>query len=230
MRIAKFIAASGLCSRREAERLIENRHVEVNREILQTAAFNVSPDDIIKVNGKLIQEIPKARLWAYNKPVGYITTNRDPEGRKTIFEQLKSLPRVVSVGRLDINSEGLLLLTNNGELSSYLESPSNKIERVYKVRVFGGEEKLDIKQKKIIIDGVTYLPKSIKFISKSGSNAWYKVILSEGKNREIRKIFKYFGFKVNRLIRIKYGIYELGSLQPGQYKEVEIDENYRWKI
>ena len=146
MRIAKYIADSGLCSRREAERWIEDGRVEVDGEILASPALNVEENNLVKVDGKLISAAPPPKLWVYYKPLGLITTHDDPQGRPTIFEQLKKLPRVISVGRLDINSEGILLLTNNGELSRYLEKPSNKVERVYKVRVYGRGREIDIEK------------------------------------------------------------------------------------
>ncbi len=229
MRIAKFISASGLCSRREAERWINEGRVEVDGKILGSPACNISKDNIVKVDRQIVKLLPETKLWIYYKPLGLITTHHDPQGRPTIFQQLKGLPRVVSVGRLDINSEGILLLTNNGELSRYLERPENKIERKYKVRVYGRGRSLDIENKKIIIDGVVYCPKSIKLTKKTGANSWYEVVLTEGKNREIRKIFEHFGFEVSRLIRTNYGIYNLGDMQPGEFKEVKIDENYRWE-
>lgn len=229
MRIAKFISASGLCSRRVAENWINGGRVEVDGKILVSPACNISKDNIVKVDGKIINSLPKTKLWVYYKPLGLITTHHDPQGRPTIFQQLKGLPRVVSVGRLDINSEGILLLTNNGELSRYLERPENKIERKYKVRVYGRGRSLNIKNKKIIIDGVVYRPKSIKLSKKTGANSWYEVVLTEGKNREIRKIFEHFGFEVSRLIRTNYGIYNIGYMQPREFKEVKIDENYCWE-
>jgi 23S rRNA pseudouridine2605 synthase len=229
MRIAKYIADSGLCSRREAERWIENGRVEVDGEILSSPALNVEENNLVKVDGKLISAAPPAKLWVYYKPLGLITTHDDPQGRPTIFEQLKKLPRVISVGRLDINSEGILLLTNNGELSRYLEKPSNKVERVYKVRVYGRGREIDLENKKIVAEGVTYHPKSIKLTQKKGANSWYEVVLTEGKNREIRKIFEHFGFEVSRLIRTSYGKYKLNHMKPGEFSEVKIDENYSWK-
>lgn len=227
MRIAKFIASCGLCSRREAERWILDRRVSVDGEFIDSPALNIDENNVIKVDGKLAGTIPEVKLWAYYKPVGLITTHDDPQERPTIFQSLKDkLPRVISVGRLDINSEGLLLLTNNGELSRYFESPANKIERTYKVRVFGRGRELDIENKKITIDGINYRPKSIKLTKKSGANSWYEVVLTEGKNREIRKIFEHFGFEVSRLIRTKFGKYSLGKMNPGEFTEVKIDENH----
>lgn len=229
MRIAKFIAASGLCSRRDAEKWIDEGRVEVDGKVLSSPALNISESNIIKVDRKIIESLPEAKLWIYYKPLGLITTHSDPEGRPTIFEQLRKLPRVVSVGRLDINSEGILLLTNNGELSRYFEKPENNIERKYKVRVYGRGRSLDIENKKIIIDEVVYHPKSIKLTKKSGANSWYEVVLTEGKNREIRRIFEHFGFEVSRLIRTSYGVYNLGNMKPGEFKEVKINENYCWE-
>lgn len=239
MRIAKFIAAHGLCSRREAERWIENKRVEVNNNIITSPALNITDQDLVKIDGEIISSIPEPRLWVYYKPTGLVTTHKDTEGRATVFEQVHSLikdaSRVISVGRLDLNSEGILLLTNNGEVARFFERPENNIERIYKVRAFSRSKQqkpLNFSNKQIVIDGINYKPKSIKLIktnvensndtAKKGANNWYEVILTEGKNREIRKIFEHFGFEVNRLIRTSYGQYKLGKMQPGEVKEVKL--------
>ena len=228
MRIAKFISGSGVCSRRQAENLIEQGRVKINSVIIDKPAINILEGDIVEVDGKKLHYNIVPRIWAYHKPVGLICTHSDPQGRVTIFEELKNkLPRVISVGRLDINSEGLLLLTNSGDLARYLESPKNKIDRIYKVRAFGNQRPINLLNKIIEVDGITYKPKSIKQ-TQSGHNSWYEVILTEGKNREIRRIFEHFGFEVNRLIRTSFGKYSLGDLKPGEFQEVQLDENYRW--
>lgn len=221
-RIAKFIASSGVCSRREAERLITALKVKVDGEIISSPALNVSSDNLIEVNGQIIKKVEKRRLWLYYKPVGLITTHSDPENRPTVFEQLPELPRVISVGRLDLNSEGLLLLTNSGEIANKMESPKNKFERVYLVRAYGDITRIKSIPKIIIIEGIRYSPKSVKLKDQSGVNSWFEVILTGGKNREIRRIFEHFGLQVNRLIRTSYGPYSLGNLKPGQYKEIKL--------
>ncbi|MCC8417316.1 MAG: rRNA pseudouridine synthase [Rickettsia endosymbiont of Bryobia graminum] len=219
-KLAKIISNAGVCSRRDAEKLIENNQVKVNNVIINSPAERASNDAIIEVSGKVIKQEQAARLWLYYKPVGLITTHKDTHGRETVFANLIELPRVISIGRLDLNSEGLLLLTNNGDLARKFELPSNKIERVYKVRAYGLPDLLLQNYKNIEIDKIIYNPKSIESIN---SNSWFEVVLTEGKNREIRKIFSHFGLQVNRLIRIRYGSFLLGDLKPGQYKEVNID-------
>lgn len=227
MRIAKFIANAGICSRRQAEKLIKQGEVMVDGKVITSPALNINCSNSVKVGSKKITQIPEVKLWVYYKPTGLITTHSDPQNRPTIFQTLAGkLPHVISVGRLDLNSEGLLLLTNSGELSRYFESPANKIERVYKVRVFGKRSDISLENEKITIDGITYRPKSIKLTKKGASNSWYDVVLTEGKNREVRRIFEYFGLEVSRLIRTKFGRYSLGDMKPGEYKEVKIDENY----
>lgn len=230
MRLAKFIADAGLCSRREAEKLIAQGIVKVDGVIVNTPVYNVDSGNIVEVSGQKLKADNIAKLWVYHKPAGLITTHYDPQGRPTVFDNLKNrLPRVISVGRLDINSEGLLLLTNCGELARYLESPSNKIERIYKVRAFGNNSMIESRNKVIKIAGMLYRPKMIKQITKGAKNSWYEVVLTEGKNREIRKIFEHFGLRVNKLIRISFGKYSLNGLKVDEFEEVMIDENYQWK-
>ena len=208
--------------------MIKQGEVMVDGKVITSPALNINGSNSVKVGSKKITQIPEVKLWVYYKPTGLITTHNDPQNRPTIFQTLADkLQRVISVGRLDLNSEGLLLLTNSGELSRYFESPANKIERVYKVRVFGKRPPdVSLENEKITIDGMTYRPKSIKLTKKGASNSWYDVVLTEGKNREIRRIFEYFGLEVSRLIRTKFGGYSLGDMKPGEYKEVKIDENY----
>jgi 23S rRNA pseudouridine2605 synthase len=226
-RIAKFIAMAGVCSRRQAEKMIADGRVKLDGKVITTPAVNVGPENIVEIDDTIIELNNKPRLWLYYKPIGLITTHNDPQNRPTVFNALKNyLPRVISVGRLDLNSEGLLLLTNNGALAREFELPKNNFERVYKVRAHGNVSSLMIyisqKKSEITIDNVTYCPKKIQLISKGMTNSWFEVTLTEGKNREIRKIFEYFSLKVNRLIRVKYGKYELGAIKPGEFKEIRI--------
>ena len=222
-RLAKFIARSGICSRRAAEELILQKRVTVNGEIISSPAFNVEGSEKILLDGEKLPQIETTRVWIYYKPVGLVTTHKDEKNRPTVFEHLpEGLPRVISVGRLDLNSEGLLLLTNNGELSRKLELPSNGWARRYKVRVHGkiDEAKLaDLKQG-TEVDGIQYGSIKAEIITVKGSNAWLQITLTEGKNREIRKVMKSLGLEVNRLIRLSYGPFQLGNLQPGEAKEV----------
>ena len=223
-RLAKAISDSGYCSRRDAEKLITDGRVTVDGEIINTPAFNVTDGSSIAVDGTPIASKVTPKLWLYHKPVGLMTTHKDPQNRPTVFEHLpRALPRVISVGRLDINSEGLLLLTNSGELARKLELPSNKYDRVYKVRAFGN---CDIKKLQTATAGIKikdefFKPTSIILV-KPGKNSWLEVTLQEGKNREIRKIFEHFDMQVNRLIRVQYGPWKLGQLNPGEVMEVPI--------
>lgn len=220
-RLAKLISNAGVCSRRDAEKLILDGQVKVDGIIVTSPATNVDIDNQIEVSGSLITSSQKSRLWIYYKPVGLITTHKDPLSRKTVFEQLTGLPRVISIGRLDLNSEGLLLLTNNGDLARQFELPSSKLKRVYHVRAYGNPDPLlKSNYKNLEIDGIFYNPQSIKLIKKSSSNAWFEVVLFEGKNREIRRIFEHFGLKVNKLIRTEYGDFKLDNLKPNEYREV----------
>jgi len=221
-RIAKFIARSGVCSRRDAEKLIEQKRVMLNGEVVESPAIKVDASDDIKIDGEKLPAIEQTRLWLYYKPVGLITSHKD-SSRKTVFESLPAgMPRVVSVGRLDLNSEGLLLLTNNGELSRMLELPQNGWSRRYKVKVHGilNKSKLESLENGVTIDGVDYGAVRIAVNGTQGTNSWLTITLNEGKNREIRKLMQYIGLEVARLIRLSYGPFQLGSLQKGEVKEV----------
>jgi len=222
-RLAKFMARSGVCSRREAEEFIKQQRVTVNGEIVTTPAFNIDGSEKILFDGEKLPQIDKTRLWLYYKPVGLVTTHKDEQNRETVFANLPPyLPRVVSVGRLDLNSEGLLLLTNNGELSRELELPKNAWSRRYRVRVHGriDAKKLESLKNGVTIDGVEYGKVNAVVDSQNGTNAWVTVTLNEGKNREVRKLMKYVGLDVARLIRVSYGPFQLGSLKKGEVKEV----------
>ena len=221
-RIAKFIARSGVCSRRAAEELILQQRVTLNGEIINSPAINVEPSDKILIDGEKLPAIEQTRLWLYYKPTGLITSHKD-SSRPTVFDNLPAgMPRVISVGRLDVNSEGLLLLTNNGELSRLLELPQNGWSRRYKVKVHGQvtQQKLDSVSNGVTIDGVNYGPVKIAIDSTQGTNTWLTITLSEGKNREIRRLMQYIGLDVARLIRLSYGPFQLGSLKKGEVKEV----------
>lgn len=222
-RLAKFMARSGVCSRRDAEELIKQKRVTVNGEIVDTPAFNVEGNEKILLDGEKLPEREKTRLWLYHKPAGLLTTHKDTEARATVFDHLPAgLPRVISVGRLDLNSEGLLLLTNNGELSRKLELPENGWSRRYKVRVHGfvNKKKLEDLAKGTVVDGINYGPVKAELESQNGTNSWLIVTLNEGKNREIRKLMKSIGLEVARLIRLSYGPFQLGSLKKGEVREV----------
>lgn len=222
-RIAKRMARAGLCSRREAEQWIASGIVKVNGKVIDSPALNVTDDDVIWVDGQTLEAKEPTRLWLYHKPTGLVTTHKDEKGRPTVFSTLpKTMPRVISVGRLDLNSEGLLLLTNDGELARKLELPSNSWIRKYRVRAYGTitEGMLAEMKKGVVADGVHYGSVIATIDSKQGGNTWLTVALKEGKNREIRKIFEHFGCKVSRLLRISYGPFILGKLERGEIKEV----------
>ena len=222
-RIAKVVARAGLGSRREIEEWIEAGRVAVNGEVLTTPAVTVTAEDAITVDGAPLPERERTRLFIYHKPRGVVTTNRDPEGRTTLFEILpQGLPRLVSVGRLDLNSEGLLLLTNDGGLARVLELPETGWLRRYRVRANGevNQAQLDSLLKGITVDGVEYGPIEAELDRVQGANAWITVSLREGKNREIRNVFGALGLQVNRLIRVSYGPFQLGDVPEGGIEEV----------
>jgi 23S rRNA pseudouridine2605 synthase len=222
-RLAKTIARAGVCSRREAEKLIEEGVVKVDGVSVRTPAFNVTPDQKISVRGKLLAQPEAARLWLYNKPRGLITSHKDPEGRPTVFDALpKGMPRVISVGRLDLYTEGLLLLTNSGELARFMELPSTGWKRRYKVRYHGPLTEADMERirKGITVEGVQYGAAEVRPEKSEASNKWLSITIAEGKNREVRRILEHFGCKVSRLIRLSYGPFALGALPRGEAKEM----------
>ncbi len=222
-RIAKLIARAGLCSRREAERWIQQGRVTLDGKVLISPGTTVDDPKRIQVDGKPLPRREPARLWRYHKPQGLVTTHRDPEGRPTIFQSLPAdLPRVISVGRLDLHSEGLLLLTNDGELARYLELPATKMVRQYRLQVKGNvkQETLNALSKGITIESVRYKNVEAKLLERKGLTSWLTLKLIEGKNREIRRIAEHFGWKVTKLVRIAYGPFKLDKLKPGEVKEI----------
>ena len=222
-RIAKVIARAGIASRRDAEKIIEAGRVSVNGMSISSPALNVLSSDRIVVDGKELRSPEPARLWLYHKPIGLVTTTRDEQGRTTIFDELPpELPRVMSVGRLDLNSEGLLLLTNDGGLKRKLELPSTGWLRKYRVRVNGRpqEKTFEPLRKGIVIEGEKFQPMQISIDRQQGANAWLTVGLREGKNREIRRAMEAVSLSVNRLLRVSYGPFQLGNLKSGEVEEV----------
>lgn len=223
MRIAKAMARAGLCSRREAERWIADGRVSVNGKILPTPAIEVGPGDKILVDGKPLPSAEPVRLWRYHKTKGLVTTHQDPQGRPTVFEKLPpEMPRVISIGRLDFNTEGLLLLTNDGELARHLELPATGWLRRYRVRARGRvtQAELDKLKDGIEIEGVRYGAIEATVDTAQGANIWLTVGIREGKNREVRKVMAALGLDVSRLIRISFGPFELGELAPGAVDQV----------
>ena len=221
-RIAKRIARAGLCSRREAERWIRAGRVAVDGETVARAAFNVGPGQRVTVDGEPLPARAPTRLWRYHKPRGLLTTTRDAQARATVFERLPpDLPRVVAVGRLDLNSEGLLLLTNDGGLARRLELPSSGWRRRYRVRAHGKLSPPALAELAggATVDGVRYAPIAVR-VDREGRNSWLTVDLHEGRNREIRNVLESIGLAVNRLIRVSYGPFRLASLAPGEVREV----------
>lgn len=222
-RIAKVMARAGLCSRREAEAWIAQGRVSVNGAVIASPALNVTAADKIAVDGKPLPQRERTRLFLYHKPRGLVTTHADPEKRPTIFEKLpKTLPRVVSVGRLDLNTEGLLLLTNDGGLARVLELPATGWLRRYRVRAHGSilQPQLDVLRKGVTVDGVRYGAIEASVDRVQGANVWLTFAIREGKNREVRNVLEHLGLKVNRLIRVSFGPFQLGELPEGAVEEV----------
>jgi 23S rRNA pseudouridine2605 synthase len=222
-RLAKAIARAGLCSRRQAEDWIRLGRVSVDGTVVNTPAFNVDERAVVAVDGTVLPPPPRARLWRYHKPPGLVTTHRDPENRPTVFQRLPAeLGRVISVGRLDLTSEGLLLLTNSGALARHLELPSTGWTRRYRVRAFGTIEQAALNRLRagIRLNGVDYGPIEAELELVKGSNVWMTLALREGKNREIRIVLDHLGLTVNRLIRMAFGPFQLGNLARGEVAPV----------
>jgi 23S rRNA pseudouridine2605 synthase len=222
-RIAKLLARAGLCSRREAERWIADARVAVDGTVLTTPAVVVRSGQAVTVDGKPLPERQSPRMWRYHKPAGLVTTHRDPEGRPTVFDKLpKTLPRVISVGRLDINSEGLLLLTNDGEIARRLELPATAWLRRYRARVHGPIDPAALARLAggIEIEGIRYKGIEARVDRAQGSNSWLTLALREGKNREVRRVLEALGLQVTRLIRLGFGPFQLGTLERGEVEEV----------
>lgn len=222
-RIAKIIARVGICSRRDAEKLISDSRVTLDGEKVSQQGTRARDEQIIAIDGRPLKHAEPTRLWRYHKPPGLVTTHRDPQGRPTVFEKLPAkLPRVVSVGRLDINSEGLLLLTNDGAFARQLELPAAGWERKYRVRLFGRITQADLDNLALgtVIGGVRYGPVIADLERARGSYAWASVSLKEGKNREVKRLMESLGCKVARLIRVQFGPFHLGQIEPGHVEEV----------
>ena len=222
-RIAKVLARAGLCSRREAEEWIAAGRVAVDGKVLTTPAVTVGPKSRITVDGEPLTEKERTRLWLFHKPRGLVTTSSDPEGRPTVFSVLPDdMPRVITVGRLDINTEGLLLLTNDGGLARVLELPATGWLRRYRVRAFGEVDQaaLDELKQGVSLDGVDYGPIEAMIDRIQGSNIWLVVSLREGKNREVKRVLGSLGLTVNRLIRISFGPFQLADLEEGEIREI----------
>jgi len=222
-RIAKFLARAGVESRRGVERMIESGRIKVNGKTVTTPAFFIKGTETIAVDGKAVEAAEESRLWRYHKPTGLVTTHSDEKGRDTVFAALpKDMPRVISVGRLDLNSEGLLLLTNDGAIARKLEHPTTGWTRTYKVRAYGrtDQKRLDRLAKGVMLDGRKTAPILATLLPGSGNNIWLEIRLTEGRNREIRRVLETIDLQVNRLIRTNFGPFDLGSLGKGMLAEI----------
>lgn len=223
-RIAKFLARAGIASRRDSEKLVAEGRIKVNGKVIDTPATKVGPKDKVEYDDAIVGKKVHTRLWRYHKPDGFVTSHKDEKGRTTVFDLLpKDLGRVISVGRLDITSEGLLLLTNDGELARHLEHPSTGLSRRYRARCYGHitQTELDTLKNGIKIDGIMTSPIEAVLDSTNGDNSWITVTLREGKNREVRRAMEHLDLKVNRLIRVSYGPFMLGDLRKGLTEEVK---------
>lgn len=223
-RIAKLLARAGVASRRDIERMIEERRVAIDGKPVETPATLLTSLRGVTVDGNAVQAAAPARLFRYHKPTGLLTAARDPKGRPTIYDRLPpGLPRVMPVGRLDLNTEGLLLLTTDGELKRQLELPATGVERSYRARAYGrvGQAQLEELMLGIEIDGVRYGPIDANLERRTGANVWIEMRLKEGKNREVRRVLEHLGLQVSRLIRTAYGPFALGDLAPGAVAEVD---------
>lgn len=233
MRIAKFVAAAGVCSRRAAEALVRSGRVRVNGVEVEDLGWQVEVSDEVMVDGVVVHcRSGLARLWKFHKPRGCVVSERDERGRRTVFDIIGelgnvSLPRLIAVGRLDYNSEGLLLLSDDGGLARVLEHPSSGLRRRYRVRVFGQVElrQLEALGLGVCVDGVCYRPVAARLLRRTGSHCWLEMDLHEGKNREIRKLMQFLGYSVNRLIRVGYGDFDLGDLKVADLKEIHDWQN-----
>jgi 23S rRNA pseudouridine2605 synthase len=224
-RVAKFLSRAGVASRRESERLIEAGRVALNGARVTHPATLVGTDDVLAVDGKAVAALERSTIWRYHKPAGLVTTARDPQGRPTVFAALpKTLPRLISVGRLDINTEGLLLLTNDGGLARYLEHPAQEMSRTYRIRAHGEPDEAALARlaRGLTIDGIRYRPVQTTLDRRQGDNCWLTMTLREGKNREIKKLLEHLGLQVNRLIRTGYGPFRLERLAQGAVEEVPL--------
>ncbi len=224
-RVAKRIAHAGVASRREAERFIAEGRVAVNGEVLTSPGVTVTTDDIVTVDGQRIPARPRLRLWRINKPSGVVVSRQDERGRRTVFDLFAdSRPHLMSVGRLDMASEGLLLVTNDGDLARWMELPKTGWTRRYRVRVYGAvaKEALEKLERGVTVNGVRYGSITARLDSRTGANAWLTVTLCEGRNREVRRVLGSLGLTVNRLIRTSYGPFQLGKLDRGAVEEVPV--------
>lgn len=224
IQLSKAIALAGFCSRKQAELVIKNGEVRVNGDIVPFPSHLVSQQDHISINNRRINFEKKPReIWMFHKPAGTVTTHHDPNGRRTIFQLMPpEMHNYMTIGRLDINTEGLLLLTNDGDFKREMELPKNQVERIYKVKVFGSiPNKLFNINSEIKIDGMFYQPKKIEVLQQKNLNSWLKIVLTEGKNREIRNIMNHFNLKIQKLIRIRYGDFKLKNLPKNQLIKME---------